>query len=499
MPEKNILESTRQHTEPDPPFTTFSRRRRIYLTYLLGYLTLASSLTATIYFPLIENLGRYYQTSIQAINLTITLYLVFQAISPAFFGPLSDTLGRRPVFLLTFLVYCAASVGLALNKQSYAALLLLRSLQSVGGSVVMSLAYAVVADISIPAERGKILGPMLAATNLGPCVGPIIGGGVLEATRQVQWCFWTLAIFGTSAFVLLGWTLPETGRMIVGNGSIRARGVWQTWGNCFKRNTSQCSPTHQPNDHTSGINTGPVGKGRLSFPNPFISIRLILHADTFLILWSAGSPYAVWYSIQASIPVIYSQQYGYNMIAVSLYFLSGGLGVIVGGFIAGRLLDMNYEKVAAAHDLPVDRVAGDDIRDFPIELARSRDSYWLHVFSVCALAGYGWTVDFRVHPSVPLIFQFFIGARCTIVLQLFSTLMVDISAGKSGAAGASNNIMRCALSAMTVAALHPLIEGLGNGWAFTLIGFVDGISGSICVWLLQRYGWKWRLQRDCRS
>jgi hypothetical protein len=74
--------------------------------------------------------------------------------------------------------------------------------------------------------------------------------------------------------------------------------------------------------------------------------------------------------------------------------------------------------------------------------------------------------------------------------------MVDISSGKSGAAGASNNIMRCALSVMTVAALHPLIEGLGNGWAFTLIGLVDGISGIFCVWLLQRYGWKRRLQRD---
>jgi multidrug resistance protein len=499
MSEKHILQPSQLSTEPDPPFTIFGRRYRIYLTYLLGYLTLASSLTATIYFPLIETLSSHYQTSIQAINLTITLYLVFQAISPAFFGPLSDTLGRRPVFLLTFFVYCAASLGLALNKQSYAALLLLRSLQSIGGSAVMSLAYAVVADVSVPAERGKILGPMLAATNLGPCVGPIIGGGVLEATQQVQWCFWALVIFGISSFLLLGWTLPETGRSVVGNGTIPARGVWRTWGHCFKRDTSQRSPTHHPDDQAHEVSTNPVGKGRLSFPNPFVSIRLILYADTFLILWSAGSPYAVWYSVQTSIPIIYSQQYGYNTIAVSLCFLSGGLGVIAGGLAAGRLMDINYGKVAAAHDLPVNRVAGDDIRDFPIELARSRGSYLLHIFSICALAGYGWTVDFSVHPSVPLIFQFFIGARCTIVLQLFSTLMVDISLGNSGAAGASNNIVRCALSAITVAALQPLIEGLGKGWAFTLIGLVDGISGILCVWLLQRYGWKWRLKRDSRS
>jgi MFS family permease len=182
----------RNHT-PDPSaqaFTVFSHHHHIYFTYLLGYLTLDSSLTATIYLPLIEDLSKQYDASIFAINLTITLYLVLQALSPAFFGPLSDTLGRRPVFLITFSIYCAASLGLALNKNSYIALIILRSLQSIGGSAVMSLAYAVVADISIPVERGKILGPMLASTNFGPCFGPVLGGGYR-------------VVYGTDTMVLL--------------------------------------------------------------------------------------------------------------------------------------------------------------------------------------------------------------------------------------------------------------------------------------------------------
>jgi hypothetical protein len=50
----------------------------------------------------------------------------------------------------------------------------------------MLLTYAVMDDVSVPAKQGKISGPMLAAINLGPRVGPITGGGVLEATQQVQ-------------------------------------------------------------------------------------------------------------------------------------------------------------------------------------------------------------------------------------------------------------------------------------------------------------------------
>lgn len=40
----------------------------------------------------------------------------------------------------------------------------------------MSLAYAVVTDVTVHSERGRFLAPMLTATNLGPCAGPVIGG-----------------------------------------------------------------------------------------------------------------------------------------------------------------------------------------------------------------------------------------------------------------------------------------------------------------------------------
>ncbi|KAI0199804.1 hypothetical protein F4808DRAFT_461459 [Astrocystis sublimbata] len=60
------------------PHSVFPNSMIVYLTFLLGYLSLASSLTATIYFPIIDLLAERYHTSVQAINLTITLYVVLQ-------------------------------------------------------------------------------------------------------------------------------------------------------------------------------------------------------------------------------------------------------------------------------------------------------------------------------------------------------------------------------------------------------------------------------------
>lgn len=79
----------------------------------------------------------------------------------------NHSLGRRPIYLITFTVYALANLALALNKHSYAGFLVLRALQSVGASSVVSIAYGIVADVCAPAERGKILEPVLAGTNLG--------------------------------------------------------------------------------------------------------------------------------------------------------------------------------------------------------------------------------------------------------------------------------------------------------------------------------------------
>ncbi|TLD22787.1 hypothetical protein PspLS_07118 [Pyricularia sp. CBS 133598] len=71
-------------------YTVWSKRKRRLLSFMLGYLCLASSLTSTIYFPLIDLLPRF----------------------PAIWSPLSDTWGRRLVYLAIFGIFTAASLGL---------------------------------------------------------------------------------------------------------------------------------------------------------------------------------------------------------------------------------------------------------------------------------------------------------------------------------------------------------------------------------------------------
>ncbi|KAL3482476.1 major facilitator superfamily domain-containing protein [Aspergillus californicus] len=417
-----------------------------------------------------------YHVSTQLINLTITLYVVFQAISPAFWGPMSDSLGRRPVFLLTFCIYAAASLGLALNKSNHAVLAVLRGLQSIGGSSVTSLAYAVVAGISPRSGRGKILGPMLVSTNLGPCIGPVIGGGAILASGDPMWCFWALLIFGGLSLMLIEWVLPETARTVVGNGAVPALSFWRTWWSVLveKRKKSEVSNEIGivPGED-SNINAGKTGKGKWTIQNPLSSVRIIFYRDTFLILWMAASPYTVWYCIQTSTPLIYGKDiYGYNDLIVGLCFLPAQKYAIESG------------------------AAVEDRTEVPYKTARSRGSFTIFSLSTFLLIGYGWAVERHAHPSIPLILQALIGAKCTVGLQMFSALLVDVFPENPGTAAAANNVTRSALSAAAVAALQPLSVALGCSWFFTLLGLVDGGAGSVAVWVLRRWGCSWRQKRD---
>jgi MFS family permease len=64
--------------------------------------------------------------------------MIFQGLSPSFWGSLADIWGRRPVYLGTLIVYMGACVGLAMTP-AYWVLLVLRMLQAFGSSSVIAI------------------------------------------------------------------------------------------------------------------------------------------------------------------------------------------------------------------------------------------------------------------------------------------------------------------------------------------------------------------------
>lgn len=498
--------NTESRSDSTPaPYTTFTRNEKRALTLLLGLATITSPLTATIYFPLLPLLRNHFHTSAQAINLTLTVYVIFQALSPAIFGPLSDSVGRRPVYILTLSVYIVGNLGLAINKQSYSVLIALRAVQSLGASAAFAVSYGVVADTCVPSERGSMLGPVSMALNLGACIGPVVGGAVAYTSGSYKWVFWALVFVGAVLLLGVGSLLPETARSVVGNGEGRKKLMWweQSWYQICKdwRQRSKLVAGAGDNEKYSGSDRE-ISEQRYSrrfrIRNPLSCLRMIFHLDTFLVLWMHGSFYTVDYSLVAAVPDIFKTIYHFNELQIGLAYLPRGIGIISGGYCVGKFMDDNYKMTAKKIGWTVNSVSGDDIDKFPLEQARSRGSLPLLMISTATLLGYGWAVSKDAHVSVPLVLQFIQGFWGTCFYITYNTLLVDVFPESPSTAAAAASITRCAMAAAGIAVLQPLLDAAGRGWYFTLLGLWSGGFGAVAVCLLRRYGMQWRTRRMSR-
>lgn len=486
-------------------YTTFTPNEKRLLTFLLGLATITSPLTATIYFPLLPLLRVHFNTSAQAINLTITIYIIFQALSPSIFGPLSDSLGRRPVYLFTLALYLVANLGLALNKHSYGVLLGLRTLQSLGASAAFAVSYGVVADVCVPAERGSMLGPISMLLNLGACLGPVMGGLVAFTSGSYEWVFWALMVIGSLLLLGVGAFLPETARNVVGNGNASTHQKWwerswwslgKNWVRKGKRNSKDADPGTVENANSRS----PVSlKRSFRIQNPLACLRIIFHRDTFCVLWIPGSFYLVDYSFVAATPDIYKNIYHFNELHIGLSYLPRGAGIIIGGYINGKTMDHNYRVTARKIGHTVDKVSGDDLKHFPIERARARGTPILLAISTATVIGYGWAVSSHVHFSILFILQFMQGFWGTCFYTIFNTLLVDVFPESPSTAAAAASITRCAMAAAGVAVLQPLLDAVGRGWYFTVLGIWSGGCGAVAVWAIQTRGMQWRGARMAKA
>ncbi|KAL8688738.1 MAG: hypothetical protein Q9218_005426 [Villophora microphyllina] len=114
-------------------YSAFSKTSKRWISFAASFAAMFSGLSSFIYYPALSPIAAELRTSIELVNLTITSYLIISGVIPSIVGDLADRTGRRPLYLVTFAIYFAANIGLALQN-SYAALLVLRMVQSAGSS-----------------------------------------------------------------------------------------------------------------------------------------------------------------------------------------------------------------------------------------------------------------------------------------------------------------------------------------------------------------------------
>ncbi|OQV09423.1 hypothetical protein CLAIMM_13548 [Cladophialophora immunda] len=476
------------------PHSGSTKSRQLNMVLLVAFASCFSPLSSFIYYPALTAITRDLHTTLSKANLTITSYMIVSGVAPTLFGSMADQVGRRPVYLLMFTLYVVANVGLALQG-TYPALLLLRMLQSAGGSATIGLGYGVVADITESSERGSYMGILGCGPNVAPGLGPVLGG-VLAEKAGWRWIFWVLAILSTLSLVLIFALLPETARNVVGNGShsvpVLNKSLLLLW-----RENRQKKIDLTLEGHRTAVPEAVSRRATLRIPNPLGSVHIFLQRESAPVILINGIFYSAYCCLQASLSSLFIAIYGYKELEAGLIYLPFGTGCFLASLLSRNILTHDYRTIALRHSLPTSSTETSESQRivFPIFHARLRSMAYLLPLSILTLLAYGWVLEYHLHPSIPLILQFFTGGAMTIVFNACGTLLVDLHPTRPSTAQAALNLLRCAFAAAELAALQPLIDSIGPGWCYTVIALVTGGVASICVVVGRMWGESWRRQR----
>ncbi|KAK0439767.1 major facilitator superfamily domain-containing protein [Armillaria borealis] len=466
----------------EKPYSVYSTKEKWFIVALIAFAGLFSPLTANIYLPAIPVLTLDFNKSTELINITVTVYMIFQGLSPMLFGTMADQVGRRPMFAACLLILSLSCIGLALVPTSaYWLLVVLRCLQAAGSASTIALGAGSIGDIAAPAERGGFYGLYNLGPMFGPCIGPVIGGAL---SNGLGWrsIFWFLCISSATCFVFIVLFLPETLRSLVGDGSVVPSKLYRPLIPVVGKTTSDPSFARPP-------------------PKPFRNpLRILNNLDIVLVLSVNAVMNSLYYGITASMSTLFSEAYpSLNQTQIGLCYLAMGGGMLFGSYVLGRVLDREYGKsrrlmmaVQGPGNMEKSETGIDD--NFPIEKARLRlVPFSMLIFAACC-AGYGWCVQERVNLSGPLLLQVTIGFTTMGIMTSTQTLLVDLMPSQSSSITACNNFIRCIAGAALVSVMDLLLRALGAGWTYILLGGICALTIPL-VYLIMYIGPPRRIKR----
>jgi EmrB/QacA subfamily drug resistance transporter len=158
-----------------------------------------NTLDSTIVNVALSTLAREFGVSPAAIESVVIAYLVSLAVFIPVSGWVGDRFGTKRTFITALAIFTVAS-AISGFAETLPQLIAFRILQGVGGGMLTPVGMAMLYRTFPPQERIGVGRILMFATILGPALGPIIGGAILEAWSW-PWIFFVKVPVGLAALV----------------------------------------------------------------------------------------------------------------------------------------------------------------------------------------------------------------------------------------------------------------------------------------------------------
>ena len=172
------------------PQQTLQRLRIIVAIQFMG---------ATLGLPLLPLFLEHRGGTPTVIGLIMASFFFAGVVSQYFFGHLADKFGRRPILVLSLIIYAVAS-GFYIMPMHAGWFIVARIFQGAAAGAFEVASLSAVAARFPEATRGRAMSQIIAAQLLGIAIGPMLGA--IVTVSQLGWAFFATGVVSLVAAVV---------------------------------------------------------------------------------------------------------------------------------------------------------------------------------------------------------------------------------------------------------------------------------------------------------
>jgi predicted MFS family arabinose efflux permease len=174
--------------------------------WIIALINFINALSFTILIPTIYQYGREFHLNDIETSFLFAIFSIAQFFATPVIGKLSDRFGRRPLLIISLAGTVVGNL-LAGTAPNAMVLFFARFLDGVTGGNI-SVAQAVISDMTTPENRAKGFGIFGASLGLGFVIGPVLS--LAAQQRSLGTSFLVAAAVAAVALIITIFFLPET-------------------------------------------------------------------------------------------------------------------------------------------------------------------------------------------------------------------------------------------------------------------------------------------------
>lgn len=323
--------------DPEHPHN-WSRLYKWYITLVASALVVCIAYGSSYVTGGLGLIEDQYNVSLEVAILTCSIMVCGFAVGPLLWSPLSEIIGRRPVYIISLALYVIFNIPCALSP-NIGGLLACRFLCGVFSSSGLSLAGGTIADVWSIEERGMAIAYFAAAPYCGPVIGPIVTGWINVGTGRLDLFHWTNMAFAGMILIVVA-LIPETYAPVILKR--RAAGLRKETGNTnIITEQEQKKPSLHDIARTSLIR--PI---TMIFTEPVLDLMCM-----YIVLI-----YSMLYAFFFAYPVIFGRLYNYNDGQIGLMFIPILIGAGI-SLVVTPALETQFKRICASRaPTPEDRL-----------------------------------------------------------------------------------------------------------------------------------------------